>query len=1675
MKKISKIILGILLVCSMALCVFACTSTPQHTVTLNDGVTTTTVSVDEGATYQLNAPEDREGYEFLGWYDNDSYSGSAVTSVTVNKAVTYYAKWDKLIKITLDANGGTLNTQYIYVKKNANLSEALSGVTPTHGTLTFGAWFSGNSEVSANATATKDTTLTAKYKAGYTVEIYKQKLDKSGYEKDSEVITDYAYVGEPFTSVQTVDGFNEIKHDDAVTTTQSLSATASENVFKHYFDRREFLIAYNTNYPADSGMNNDVVSVDALYGEEVTVPVDYFCDGYYLAGWSDEPDGEILYNATQIDKFVFNKEEGEVGEAVVDTFVASEAKVLYAVWSVGYKNMFGGDDKLFILDKQGEYVYLSRGGLLFRGEYYPSRQEFCFIYNDEILLEGKLLGEDIYAYYSSDRYDMSATLFEVTENGPGENSRVRILFDEYNGLTYYETGKDAKNATGTYVIDENGYYIVTFDEGDFAGQTMTISITTTEVNGTTTRSFSIRNEEEYAMGTLARFDRENKNYLYYSNGYYDLTLTGFGRATRNVGNGVENLYYSMDPETKIITLLNSTGEKIETVRYTEVRLGQEVKKGYILYDERLDRTISSADGVEVTFDGTFKATYKNGNTKVECEYSVSESVFGGLIARLSAVTGTNAYTFYIEMEEHEVTTETEEGEEETTIEITYTLHERANGYAEYYYSNESSIYYAPLFVFNEAEEGKAFIYGYTSDGNFEKVSEGTYATNDAGHYVYTMQTADSEVDVIKTPFNIARIKSVEFAVGDNNGYNVSYWFSYTTVNDVERPYGKLYTATDGSTLNIVGAFAIYTYDDKTVTGTYQIAESKFVTLQVDNGYFFELTGEDTFIKLTFAPYTAYSNERMEVYGNMYVMMLTGDEDEYIMHSLDFDGKGGGVFKTILVDGDSETVTSEVSGTITETGDETKEGAPIYKFSSTETEFFFIRLAYSGNDNEFFAISDGYGKKYTSDGYATLTLDGYGMEALYIDDNGDEHKGAYAVSETNVIVLIGEDEKFIFDLNTNTFSLRSAEYGTYVIMDNWASQEIYVDLDGKGGAFVYEISNEDKHIIDDEATYTADDGIITLNYYYGGEDIILTGNLTTYSFNANGGVYTGEVLVKLHEEVVRKYLNPDDWSMLILSELGTATKYGSDGTATEGRYVLITDNLLYFETDNEKDSCIYNYETENNTISPVELQAVGYYTKELDSIVFTKYGFVVFGGTDKHYYNIETNGGQKEVVVYKQDATNPDASKYGFVREVFGGYPFEKTKQYGENNEQYIINNGTEIVFKRDSATAEKYPVSMTDGNKYALETISFAPTGEDEFRVPGSVVLNGNANECYIEGKRAGGVLSLSIILGSYTFDISVNYQGEDDKGQTLSTYSVESMEGHMTMYPYDYVDFLYMVSIYYGPAYMQFVTNTHGMIDIVQSYDEEGNETLRAIDAEFYERSGMFDLKGNPVSITGADYESDEKTGEYSVTFTAEDGYDYKIYFTSEWHGGMGSYGYTVDAFVRLQTVTGEGGYKMETERVVHSMSGRTPGALYKATLYKDEVEIDYWAILSDGAVNYYISRTFDTEEKITSTTYYKLTLTDAPTGEIGSADTKIVAPYADGFTVETLEVKTLYTEDGESYVDILTGENAIILINLDGNIWGVGESDYDEATNSYVITIGETYRVTVNGETITVEETNG
>ena len=115
----------------------------------------------------------RTGYTFGGWYQNSSFSGSAVTSIgaseTGNK--TYYAKWTgKTYTVTLNTNGGTINsgnvTQYTY-GKGATLPG--TGQISKEGYV-FEGWydngaFTGNPVTAISSTATGNKAFYAKWTA----------------------------------------------------------------------------------------------------------------------------------------------------------------------------------------------------------------------------------------------------------------------------------------------------------------------------------------------------------------------------------------------------------------------------------------------------------------------------------------------------------------------------------------------------------------------------------------------------------------------------------------------------------------------------------------------------------------------------------------------------------------------------------------------------------------------------------------------------------------------------------------------------------------------------------------------------------------------------------------------------------------------------------------------------------------------------------------------------------------------------------------------------------------------------------------------------------------------------------------------------------------------------------------------------------------------------------------------------------------------------------------------------------------------------------------------------------------------------------------------------------------------------------------------------------------------
>lgn len=1636
MKKINKKISTLLFVfiCSFCLFLVSCgkSKTAEYTFVTNGAAEIGSVEITVGEEYTLPTPT-REGYSFEGWYASRDYSGEAIVTVVAAEDQSFYAKWEKLCAIELNLDGGTLSATTLYLKAGENVYDFMKDYVPEKSGFVFGAWYDGDSELMKNTRITADgITLTAKYKVGYTVEIYEQNLALDGYEKADE-ITGYDYVGNECVAERKVTGFTQVENENTVSSI-TLSANASQNVLKLYFDRNRYTVTYNSNYPV-ADAEKESVSVAAVYGQEVEVPYDCFSiDGYCLVGWATSTSGEIAYAVNYIDSLVVNKSEET--SATADKFTPERNTALYAVWIKAYTNMFGGEDYIYLFDDSAKDVYLCRGGLYFKGEYRSSRKTFEFLAsNEDILLEGKLNADGTFCYYESERAETSYTLYNLTDGTQDES--VKIYFDNYNGIKYSVQGEGGttSDSEGSYSIDENGYYTVTFESGELAGETIVLTIGT--VNSANV--FVQRNENEVALGSLVRFVVYNSGLTYYQSAYM-LTLNGFGIAKYNTGSSDSYYYYAMDGDA--ITLTNSGGATVGVARLME----HNGVKGYMFYNSTLDQTYTSESGATLILDGLCEGTYKNGTVEVSGYYqSLGASVFGGTIVQFD--TASKQYIFLVTKTERNVSsgvTNGEEGDGEIITQTVYTFEEKQSGYAEYYYQNAEGAYYAPLLVLNADKEGEAIVYGYTSSRTYEKVSRGSYVYDENTKlYIYTAEEY-YEADVLTTVVDLSEVKSFVYNVDtENTSYHVNYWYSMTNKEDDTVEYSEKYLSEKGETLTLVAGFAIYSGEGYLLTGTYAVNDGIMTITTVSGNLFLEVDAENkSFIRLNSAPYTAY------------VLAENGSAAEN--ESVSFDGKGGATYTVT----DGENVTKYV-GTVSDTGRITDFGYNVYRFVSDGKTFDYLQLTTSSSI--FVCIyNQTYNGEYVSED-GILKLDGYGFIAEYIAADGTVYNGYYFLSAENVVCIVIDGEYRYFDLAAErAFTARGTEYGSYLLMDNQAILDGYVALDGYNGltVYAYDEDAEEYAAVDEEGVYRKNGNTFTLVYRAGNEEITLIGKLDTYTYSSN----TYNVFVVCHEEIVRTYVNEADWSVLKLDDTGNVVKYGATGEKENGSYVLITEKLFYYVNEEGSDAYIYKYDTVKGTVSPSNYTARGYYTTDLESLLFTRYGFAIFNGTERLYYSVE-NG---NVTIYHQDAQNAQANEYGFVAEKFGS--FDDVKEYG--GKTYYVNEGFALNFKRDEATADKYPVLQSgegeDVKYYSLDTLVFTPSGGVEFTVSGQVMINGKAYSCYVTRVAdEEGNYSMSLKVGYMIFDIKVTYHGTEG-----NSYEVLGMRYERSLPSANYAYLYYIVYYYYGPAYASRLENTYGTLTIVYEYTEDGvkaaeEDIKRYINGSFGESSGMYDADGNIVSIDKAEF-TVTSSGAYIVEFVAEDGYAYRLYFTINSKYG----GYQVYAFTRLEELKTADGYEFTVERVVTSDGYYDAGAYISFSMKKNGVDVEADRIIMlDGQI-YYIVRTTDEAGKITSTVYYKVNFTEKTgSGEIGEEAENVLIPY-ETVTIVPVAMNTVYTADGASYVDY--DESGILLFCLDGTVYLVTECSYDEATSTYTVktSADKTFTVVIRDGAATIAE---
>lgn len=1655
MKNLRKNLILVLLaiaVAALSLFAVACKGkTAKLSFEVNGGTAISQQEIGKDQPFTLPKPSRGEDYSFEGWYLTSDFTGSPVTEVTVSEDTTVYAKWEQLYVVNLDSAGGSLSTSKLYLKKGASVYDAVKDLKPTKNGFEFGAWFNGTREIQKNLKMAESAiNLVAKYKAACQVEVYLQNTALNGYDKQ-EVETVYEYVGKTLTLDKKFEGFTMTENSEAVT---SITVAESGNLLKAYYDRNAVTLTFSSNNP--TGGLSETVRINTYYGVETSLTDEcYFeLDGYYLSGWATSAEGEIVYHSNFIDRTVYG------GDATLenDKVTPVRTTTLYAVWQRGYFDMLGGNDTVFVEAKEGEKIgtaYLKRGSCYFKGTYLPmasyNQHNFEFEINrdERLYLRGRVNPNGSFIYYDESRRIGSFVKFV---QGEGVIEGVKIEFDKGNGITYDDNGE---KSVGLYTT-EGGVYFVEFYEGPKKDTKLEFAIARTN----TTYVFLERNEKEYSMGKLKRFLLSGSQLAEATAA--QIELDGFFTAT---------MYTDPNDPTKVATLSYVLDGDIITLNDGQSKIAAKIFEyggslGYMLYNEGLDVTMENKDGTRLVTDGLYNLTYFDGTNEYKSVYTAQTSYRGGYIVS-TTINGT-AKKFLVTT--HKEAVLDEQGNETKDTVTVYEFTEKLLTYAEYYFKNEQSILIAPLIVLDDEVAGKANIYGADSQRNFIKVATCTYEKGDvisdatgAAMYTFTVETAEPfDSKIFTSDYDFTTIKSIYLALDDKTlTMDISFWYQVIDNEGNVVTMNKQYNSADqlGCTLVVANGMGIYTDPTagQVIVGIYTAATEKqpFASLQVSGGtLYFEINEEAlTFTRLQHLP---FKTVRYQTNGTI-------NADEYLA----LDGKGGAVYTVITkeTNPDTQEVTetkTETVGIITSTGLSSNYGSPIMQFTSETLSFKFIQL-YTSSQVMFsvYAYDDAEceGKQYSGEA-GNLTLDGFGYGATFTDTQGNTYNGMYSVDGSLVRMITQVGYRFFDVTDEGTFTMRGEEFpgsvnGAYILFDNQRIVGRYIHLDGYGKAKIFEYytpegsENTETRYIDENATYTKNNDVITINFKEGQDNLTYVGKLSTFAYA--GRNYNTFVLLK-DSSVVRVYIEDSDWTVLVLDDVGKAVRYRGQGEKETGTYKRITEELIYYVNDEGSDACIYKLDPVKGNIVLSKANPRNFYTETMDTLLFTKFGFVIKDGVNICYYTAEG----AVATTYSYDEENPNANEYGFVIEE-NAFVLSND-QITFEGQTYYTDDGYGAQFSRATDNATNYPI---DGK--AITTLTFAPSGGESYSTSATVMLGETEVTATVVKDETGFHLRIPDGIGSYRFDVELHYKGTNN-----STYTLSNMKRVTELLSYSYMNELIM-AVFSG----SYVENEYGQISFITEYDEAGVMTADYATGTFGKKSGFTDTLGNILTIENSAYTFDKDKSSYTVTAQMADGYEYELILQAGTFLGAGAY--QVTGFIRNETLS-SGEYEVVVKRIIAS-DKYVAGGYYDIELYVSGVKVEYSnAYIVNGVIVYLVTE-YDADGNVTSSTHYNITFTDKP--DLGAESEVKVVPY-ESVTVEKRVNEVYYNADKTFYVEIYEGK-VVSIVKQTTSSSGAKSYSYafakecvTNADGSYTVTLGsgKIYTVTVTEGVATITE---
>ncbi len=248
------------------------------------------IEVLDGNSIDVLPIPEKDGYKFVGWYNEDNYFDS--TSV-VTSDITLTARWEKIEEtVKEEDNSGKVEVKKYTVKFNSNGGTTVSSQTvtegnkvskptnPTRNGYTFAGWTLNGSVYDFNTIVTKNITLVAKWtenvKAKYTVTFDSQ----GGTTVSSQTVTEGNKVSKPTNPTRSGYTFagwtlNGSAYDFNTIVTKNITLVAkwTENV------KAKYTVTF------DSQGGTTVSSQTVTEGSKVSKPTNPTRNGYLFESW----------------------------------------------------------------------------------------------------------------------------------------------------------------------------------------------------------------------------------------------------------------------------------------------------------------------------------------------------------------------------------------------------------------------------------------------------------------------------------------------------------------------------------------------------------------------------------------------------------------------------------------------------------------------------------------------------------------------------------------------------------------------------------------------------------------------------------------------------------------------------------------------------------------------------------------------------------------------------------------------------------------------------------------------------------------------------------------------------------------------------------------------------------------------------------------------------------------------------------------------------------------------------------------------------------------------------------------------------------------------------------------------------------------------------------------------